>query len=749
MRRALGLGLVLALTVAGTQAHSAPEWHEQLSFGQRTARMMPAPAGGFVLHAPDGTRAIAAQAWRADTASVLFDGLFAMAQDDLRKDAVSAITDPGWNHGQPIACDCFIAGKQWPFTWTRDLSYSTDLALWRFDAPRARRSLLFRLSTVRDAAAPQGLYVMQDTGSGGSWPISTDRVVWFLGARHLLDDPMFAQRTWRALRDTLAQDREYAFDAGVGLYRGETSFMDWRQQTYPGWTADNVRFIAQSYALSTNVLHYEALQLGARLARLRDDAHLARHYARQAWALKVAINRWFWNPARGLYRSYLGGGDPPLPVDAYDLLGTALAITSGVAGGTRAQQALDNYPTWPAGSPVIWPERADQPVYHNRALWPFVSAYALRAARVTRNPLQIAHALRSLMRAAALSGSNMENFALPQLSTHLPGKLGGPVVDSRRQLWSVAGYLNMVVEGVFGMESNGRIAPEIPVSLAPMLFGTRDRITLRTPTQSVILLRPAALDGNLLVADSVTHDGSIVRVQLKAITVSAPPLRAPQPVYAPVTPAPPRIERVGDRWQVRSAVRATLWMDGRALGAAAKRWRVPASAARQCFSLTTRAQGVDSLPSDPVCVGETLRIDGAWPRAWTALATGDYFLRLEYENTHGPISTGITAAVRRVAIRCGDAPEQVVPVVMPQAIGTQRSTVARFHAAAGAHCAFALRQGFNMSYLTQATLYTGGQGGASGPLNAVRIGTLLISPAPAAKPSAVPESTAVHAGITP
>lgn len=33
---------------------------------------------------------------------------------------------------------------------------------------------------------------MQDTGSGGSWPISTDRVVWFLGARHLLEDRAFA-----------------------------------------------------------------------------------------------------------------------------------------------------------------------------------------------------------------------------------------------------------------------------------------------------------------------------------------------------------------------------------------------------------------------------------------------------------------------------------------------------------------------------------------------------------------------------
>ncbi|WP_276967905.1 Six-hairpin glycosidase-like protein [Metallibacterium scheffleri] len=749
MRRAARLGVLLALVGLCGQAGAMEAWHTRLTWQQRSARMTPAAAGGFVLHAPDGTRAIAAQAWRADTASVLFDGLFAMAQNDLRKDAVSAITDPGWNHGQPIACDCFIAGKQWPFTWTRDLSYSTDLALWRFDAPRARRSLLFRLSTVRDAQAPQGLYVMQDTGSGGSWPISTDRVVWFLGARHLLGDAAFARKTWRALRDTLAQDREYAFDARVGLYRGETSFMDWRQQTYPSWTADNVRFIAQSYALSTNVLHYEALQLGVKLAREHADAMLTLRYTQQAVALKAAINRWFWNPARGLYRSYLGGGDPPLPVDAYDLLGTALAITSGVAEGARAQQALDNYPAWPAGSPVIWPERVSQPVYHNRALWPFVSAYALRAARVTRNPVQIAHALRSLLRAAALSGSNMENFALPQLSTHLPGKLGGPVVDSRRQLWSVAGYLNMVVEGVFGMESNGRIAPEIPVILVPMLFGARDTISLHTPTRSVILQRPATLDGNLLVADRITREGVTTRVRLKAIRVAAPALRRMQPEYAPATPAPAQVRRAGAAWQVRSAVPATLWLDGRAQGQPALQWRIPAGAARQCLSLTTRAQGMDSLPSHPVCVGETTRVEGAWPRRWSAPVSGDYFLRSEYENTHGPISTGITAAVKRIAVQCGDAPAQIVPMVMPQAIGTQRSSVARFHAQAGARCSFSVLQGFNMSDLTAAALYTGGEGGVSGPLNAARIGALLISPAPASPARMVQESAAVPAGSAP
>ncbi len=61
------------------------------------------------------------------------------------------------------------------------------------------------------------------------------------------------------------------FDAQVGLYRGETSFLDWREQTYPDWTREDVRFIGDSYALSTNVLHYQALQLAERLAGKRGD----------------------------------------------------------------------------------------------------------------------------------------------------------------------------------------------------------------------------------------------------------------------------------------------------------------------------------------------------------------------------------------------------------------------------------------------------------------------------------------------
>lgn len=328
MRRArLALACAASL-LAGVVHAQAITPHGDVSWKGKTASMSSEANGSFVLHAPNGDRSIAAQKLSVHTASPLFDGLFAMAQDDLSHDAVSAIKDGAYDHGKEIPCRCYATGEKWPYVWTRDVSYSIDLALWRIDADRARESLRFKLSDVREPAATQGLYVMQDTGSGGSWPISTDRVVWFLGARHLLGQKAFAEDTWRALKDTLAQDRLYVFDSKLGLYRGETSFLDWREQTYPAWTEKDVRYIGESFALSTNVLHYQALQLAAQLADQQHDAS-AKDFRVQAAALKQAINAHFWRTDRGMYMSYLG--PEAMPVDSYDLLGISLAVTSGVA----------------------------------------------------------------------------------------------------------------------------------------------------------------------------------------------------------------------------------------------------------------------------------------------------------------------------------------------------------------------------------------------------------------------------------
>jgi hypothetical protein len=724
---ALACGGLVSTSLVHADSAAPGDTHASVSWQGKTASMSATADGGFLLRLAQAERSIPAQKLSVHTASPLFDGLFAMAQDDLRQDSVSAIRDGAFDQGQSIACECFETGEKWHYVWTRDLSYAVDLALWRLDPERSRQSLRFKLSEVREPSVPQGRYVMQDTGSGGSWPISTDRVVWFLGARHLLDDPGFAEETWHALTDTLAQDRLYVFDAKLGLYRGETSFLDWREQSYPEWTAKDVRFIAESYALSTNVLHYQALQLAATQAEQRHDARVA-EYRAQAEVLKRAINAHFWRADRGMYMSYVGAA--AMPMDTYDLLGLSLAITSGVADPKRARQALANYPAWSSGSPVIWPERADQPIYHNRAIWPFVSAYALRAARSVNDAPRIAHEMDSLLRGAALSASNMENFELATQSVHVDdGALSGPVVDSPRQLWSVAGYLDMVIGGVFGLGDDGSITPKLPVSWLPQLFGENKQISLDLAGQHITLVRPEKVSGDLLVAKSQHREGDETVVELTAIASGAAPLRMDAPLFAPATPAAPVVTETPAGWQVAVTGKAMLYVDGRRHGLVDGKTALPTQTSMQCFQVTTIGKdGVESLPSAETCKGTEYHIDSAWPREWKATATGSFRVSLAYSNDHGPINTGITAGVKLLEVRCDGAAPQRFPLVMPHSDGVQRSTSATFTATAGALCRFSLDQGFNMSFLRHNAHYTGGQGGANGPVNEATIEGLLIAP---------------------
>ena len=55
---------------------------------------------------------------------------------------------------------------------------------------------MLKLSAHRDGTKPE---IVQDTGTGGSWPISSDRVVWAMGAWELLAVLDGAERT--AFRD--------------------------------------------------------------------------------------------------------------------------------------------------------------------------------------------------------------------------------------------------------------------------------------------------------------------------------------------------------------------------------------------------------------------------------------------------------------------------------------------------------------------------------------------------------------------
>ena len=444
------------------------------------------------------------------TGNVMFDGLYAMAIHEAQLNSVPQIKDWAYGNNMPIPLEAFQTGELWTYVWTRDLSYSVYLALAGFDPPRAITSLLFKTSVTKPSVIGGFTnQIIQDTGSGGSYPVSSDRIVWALGADAVLkylptgEQEKFLKQVYPILHDTIEQDRRLVFDPVDGLYRGEQSFLDWREQTYPGWTKDNVLDIAMSKALSVNVVDYFLLKTAAAEAGRLGLTADAKRYARWAADLKPAINEHFFDPKAELYSTYLlSDGVNEIPVHRYDLLGESLAILLGVADPGRAKTVLENYPVGPHGPPVVWPQEQTVPIYHNQAIWPFVTAFWIEAARRVNHAEAVNQGVESLERQAAFNLSNMENFDLVTgLAEVKDAKRNGPVVDSRRQLWSVAGYLSMVQDMIFGLETSWdglRFRPFITSKIRNEIFGGSGQIELRNfnyrDTQNLVRvhLPPAA-----------------------------------------------------------------------------------------------------------------------------------------------------------------------------------------------------------------------------------------------------------------
>lgn len=438
---------------------------------------------------------------RVRSGSIAFDALFALAVQEARDDSVSQISDDNYNGGKPTACDCFQTGAKWPYVWTRDLSYATHLGLALLDPQRARNSLLFKVSGYRDGmAAPAGSgdlgaarQIVQDTGTGGSWPASTDRVTWALGAGAVLatlpsdsERAEFANVALEALSNTLENDRLAAYDSVDGLYRGEQSFLDWRDQSYASWIVKDIAALASSKSLSTNVVHYLALTEATELANAAGDSQRAERYSGWASALKTAIRQRFWQADTGLYSSMTAGAYDDAALYKYDWLGESLVILSGIASDSEAASIVAKYPHGPMGAPVIFPQQPDMAIYHNRAVWPFVTAYGIRAAAQVKNAEVFTAGFDSLMQGAALNLSNMENLewitGKPNLVDFTHPELAGPAINSQRQLWSVGGYIGAVVNSLFGLQPNEQgvhVAPYLTAAMHSRWFASQNSVSLQ------------------------------------------------------------------------------------------------------------------------------------------------------------------------------------------------------------------------------------------------------------------------------
>ena len=258
-------------------------------------------------------------------------------------------------------------GKEWGGVWTRDVSYSILLSMAAMQPEASRISLMKKVT-------PGGV-IIQDTGSGGAWPISSDREIWTIAAYELYKvtgDRQWLQYIYPIIKKSLYDDSLTVATAD-GLVKGETSFIDWREQSHPRWmqTAD----IYNSETLSTSVVHAQALHILAEISRELGETADAEKYERQSQTVVDAINRMLWMPEKGYYAMYRYGRDNLILNPRAETLGESLAILYGIADEERARTITASNPTTPFGSAIFFPQIADIPSYHNNALWPWVSSY--------------------------------------------------------------------------------------------------------------------------------------------------------------------------------------------------------------------------------------------------------------------------------------------------------------------------------------------------------------------------------------
>ncbi|MGN0821021.1 MAG: hypothetical protein ACI4OX_04500 [Akkermansia sp.] len=590
------------------------------------------------------------------------------------------------------------AGANWDSVWTRDIAYAAGLGAALANPEACRRSLESRV---------QGGIIMQDTGTGGGWPISTDRVSWAIGAQAVYRRT--GDREWldycvRVLMDTLADD-ERVMPNSTPLRRGETTFIDWREQSYPEWMS--MAEIGASYAFGTNVVHCICRRILASMLREQSAAataarrpaeakrcnELAERYRSEATDLAEAINETFWLRSTqhyGMYRSADGILD-----DRTDALATALAVLSGVAG-EYAGKAMEKVPVSPFGTPVFSPYRTHLPSYHNRAVWPFVEGYVLSAHASLQNADRAAHSMGALLRAALAFGTNKENF---NAVTGEPDTL----LNSDRQLWSVSGMLGLFYHIIFGIQfdkQNLVISPCVPRGFGGnhRLSGLRIRkmeLSIHihgwgTEVCSMRVLINGVPGCPVIPLDT---EGSVqIELELNPAeggeASSVPVLTAGEDLPIPVwdNPTPQEL-----RWHpVPGASSYIVYADGRAIATPLDcRYKLPKQSARmRCYRVQAENRGICSCLSEPYevaapgarqllqprRVGEEAEYRVEHRQAWldtrpctarldyegVTLAAGTYRLRFLYSNATASRRDGNTCALRELFVN-GERAE-VIPL---------------------------------------------------------------------------------------
>lgn len=626
---------------------------------------------------------------RLNTGNRLHSALYNMALDEM----VNAV--------EPDTT--LRTGREWPGVWTRDVSYSIILGMAYLQPDASRISLMKKVD-------PLGR-IIQDTGSGGAWPISTDREIWTVAAYEVYlatGSRQWLEYVYPIAKRSLETDLRSVNDPETGLVKGETSFIDWREQSHPKWmqTAD----VAMTETLSTSAVHVRAWTVLAHMASILGKKKEAAEAERQAAKITAAIHDRLWNDRMGSHSMYLYGRDFMIPNSRYDSLGEALSLLWDITPEEKRDLVVGSMPVTPFGVPVFYPHIADMPPYHNNALWPWVAAYWTLANAKQGNEQGVMEGIGSIFRPAALFATNKENLRLDNgdIATEL---------NSSNMLWCLAGNIALTHRILFGLhhtELGLEIAPFVPEALGGERslenFKYRDAtIDLRVSgfgdRVASVTVNGKTAKRAFIPADAKGHYK--VDVQMDCLPIEPKTINRVANLAAPLTPTA-RITYSGELRQPGEPVLNLLeWnpieyiaeyiivRDGRRIGRTRKTsW--PANVPGEYQVIGVSESGIEGFASEPVSNRPTLTVEipgetismtseevsylptapiegyyGGFAETDRKAApillkvdapkTGEYIVRLRYANGNGPVNTENKAAIRTLKVNGHEAGKMVMP----------------------------------------------------------------------------------------
>jgi glycogen debranching enzyme len=582
----------------------------------------------------------------------------------------------------------FMAGEKWEGVWTRDISYSIHLSLAAINPDVSKKSLLKKVHNKR---------IIQDTGTGGSWPVSSDRTTWAVAAWEVYlvtGERQWLEQSFEILNNSVREDLLTVYDAKTGLFYGESSFLDWREQTYPRWMES--KDIYQSFSLGTNAVHYQTYRILEQMAKSLGKP--TGTYTQIAEGIRKGINTLLWSEKHGYYGQFLYGGKHMMLSPRSEALGESLCVLFDIPSPARIQQVVKSTPVMAYGTPSIYPQIPNILPYHNNSVWPFVQAYWTWASAKAQNSEAVEQAIASMYRQGALFLTNKENMVAAT------GDFNGTVINSDRQLWSVAGQLAMVYRVFYGMqyEENRLVfkpfVPE-PYQGRKQLSNFRYRgavldVRLNGFGQKI---REVRLNGRLIPE-------AVIPANLKGkhtleITLDSEPLPASKIKMSPAlfSPETPEVTYQGGtlNWQaIEGALNYEVYFNGEKMATTAQpvykpqtptqygEWQVVAIDAKGVAGFYSKpleylpTKLLQIIPADSIARGLEKRYSGYTGHGYIVLdrsynkalrfqasipEAGTYYIDARYANGNGPINTENKCAIRSLFVNGKMAGKLVMP----------------------------------------------------------------------------------------